>query len=95
MTINFISFLDQKVTNTLSVVFAQRNRVKQIQDHLKNLESLCSVLGFCFRETVTKIHPSLVESEGSRSICNETLNKLASSVEQWHETKIQRMQEVS
>ncbi|KAL1203864.1 65-kDa microtubule-associated protein 9 [Cardamine amara subsp. amara] len=72
----------------------KRNRVKQIQDHLRNLESLSSVLGFCFRETVTKIHPSLVESEGSRSICNETLNKLASSVEQWHETKIQRMQEL-
>ncbi|EOA15100.1 hypothetical protein CARUB_v10028468mg [Capsella rubella] len=72
----------------------KRNRVKQIQDHLRTLESLCSVLGLNFREAVTKIHPSLVESEGSRSISNETLNKLASSVQQWHETKIQRMQEL-
>ena len=69
--------------------------MKQIQDHLRTLESLCSVLGLNFRETVTKIHPSLVESEGSRSISNTTLDKLASSVNQWHETKIQRMQEVS
>ncbi|XP_024007550.1 65-kDa microtubule-associated protein 9 [Eutrema salsugineum] len=72
----------------------KRNRIKQIQEHLKYLESLCSVLGLNFRETATKIHPSLVESEGSRSISNETLNKLASSVNQWHETKIQRMQEL-
>ncbi|KAH0854844.1 hypothetical protein HID58_032146, partial [Brassica napus] len=72
----------------------KRNRMKQIQDHLRTLESLCSVLGLNFRETVTKIHPSLVESEGSRSISNTTLDKLASSVNQWHETKIQRMQEL-
>ncbi|XP_019088373.1 PREDICTED: 65-kDa microtubule-associated protein 9-like [Camelina sativa] len=72
----------------------KRNRVKQIQDHLRTLESLCSVLGLNFRDTVTKVHPSLVESEGSRSISNETLNKLASLVKQWHETKIQRMQEL-
>ncbi|KAL0643054.1 hypothetical protein Bca4012_041344 [Brassica carinata] len=67
----------------------KRNRMKQIQDHLRTLESLCSVLGLNFRETVTKIHPSLVESEGSRSISNTTLDKLASSVNQWHETKLQ------
>ncbi|CAH8353961.1 unnamed protein product [Eruca vesicaria subsp. sativa] len=72
----------------------KRNRMKQIQDHLRTLESLCSVLGLDFQETVTKIHPSLIESEGSRSISNETLDKLASSVNQWHETKIQRMQEL-
>ncbi|CAN7024531.1 unnamed protein product [Brassica oleracea var. botrytis] len=72
----------------------KRNRMKQIQDHLRTLESLCSVLGLNFRETVTKIHPSLVESEGSRSISNTTLDKLASSVNQWHETKVQRMQEL-
>lgn len=69
--------------------------MKQIQDHLKTLESLCSVLGLNFRETVTTIHPSLVESEGSRSISNETLDKLALSIKNWHEIKIQRMQEVS
>lgn len=68
--------------------------MKQIQDHLRTLESLCSVLGLSFQETVVKIQPSLVESEGSRSISNETLNKLSSSVKQWHETKIHRMQEV-
>ncbi|AED97586.1 65-kDa microtubule-associated protein 9 [Arabidopsis thaliana] len=72
----------------------KRNRVKQIQDNIRTLESLCSVLGLNFRETVTKIHPSLVDTEGSRSISNETLDKLASSVQQWHETKIQRMQEL-
>ncbi|KAL0677780.1 hypothetical protein Bca4012_005761 [Brassica carinata] len=72
----------------------KRTRMKHIQDHLGTLESLCSVLGLKYGETVTKIHPSLVESEGSRSISNETLDKLASSVNQWHETKIQRMQEL-
>jgi len=87
--------LIKKLTNTLLFILAQRNRVKQIQDNIRTLESLCSVLGLNFRETVTKIHPSLVDTEGSRSISNETLDKLASSVQQWHETKIQRMQEVS
>ncbi|CAH2043881.1 unnamed protein product [Thlaspi arvense] len=86
--------LEELHTELYTLQELKRNRMKQIQDHLRTLESLCSVLGSSFRETVTKIHPSLIESEGSRSISNETLNKLDSSVNQWHETKIQRMQEL-
>ncbi|CAA7035089.1 unnamed protein product [Microthlaspi erraticum] len=86
--------LEELHTELYTLQEQKRNRVKQIQEHLRTLESLCSVLGLSFGETVVKIHPSLVESEGSRSISNETLHKLTSSVEQWHETKIQRMQEL-
>ncbi|CAN8251906.1 unnamed protein product [Cochlearia groenlandica] len=86
--------LEELHTELYTLQEQKTNRMKQIQDHLKTLESLCSVLGLSFRETVTKINPSLVESEVSRSISYETLNKLASSVIHWHETKIQRMQEL-
>ncbi|CAN8264683.1 unnamed protein product [Cochlearia groenlandica] len=72
----------------------KRNRMKQIQDHLTTLESLCSVLGLNFQENVSKIHPSLIESEESRNISNQTLEKLVSSENHLHETKIQRMQEL-
>ncbi|XP_010550565.1 PREDICTED: 65-kDa microtubule-associated protein 9 isoform X2 [Tarenaya hassleriana] len=72
----------------------KRTRLRQIQDHLRNLESLCLVLGLDFRQTAFQIHPSLVESEGSKCISNEALNQLASSVQQLYETKIQRMQDL-
>ncbi|GKV16290.1 hypothetical protein SLEP1_g26954 [Rubroshorea leprosula] len=68
------------------------DRLKQVQDHLNTLNSLCLVLGMDFKLTVTEVHPSLGESEGSRSISNDTIGHLATAVKNLRLVKIQSMQ---
>ncbi|XP_022736876.1 65-kDa microtubule-associated protein 3-like [Durio zibethinus] len=68
------------------------DRLKQVQDHLNLLNSLCSVIGMDFKLTVTEVHPSLVDSEGFRSISNNTIGQLATLINKLREVKIQRMQ---
>ncbi|GLT49270.1 hypothetical protein SLA2020_228390 [Shorea laevis] len=68
------------------------DRLKQVQDHLNTLNSFCLVLGMDFKHTVTEVHPSLGESEGSRSISNDTIEHLATAVKNLRQVKIQRMQ---
>ncbi|XWS50660.1 hypothetical protein CRYUN_Cryun12cG0105300 [Craigia yunnanensis] len=68
------------------------NRLKQVQDHLKMLNSLCSVMGMDFKLTVTEAHPGLGDSEGLRSISSNTIEQLATAIKKLREVKIQRMQ---
>ncbi|XWS37719.1 hypothetical protein CRYUN_Cryun19dG0069100 [Craigia yunnanensis] len=68
------------------------DRLKQVQDHLNMLNSLCSVMGMDFKLTVTEVHPSLGDSEGLRSISNNTIEQLATAIKKLQEVKIQRMQ---
>ncbi|XVF09710.1 hypothetical protein REPUB_Repub07fG0118800 [Reevesia pubescens] len=68
------------------------DRLKQIQDHLNMLSSLCSVMGMDFKLTVTEVHPSLGDSEGFRSISNNTIEQLSILIKKLREVKIQRMQ---
>ncbi|KAA3456272.1 65-kDa microtubule-associated protein 3-like isoform X2 [Gossypium australe] len=68
------------------------NRLKQVQDHLNTLNSLCSVMGMDFKLTATEVHPSLGDSEGSRSISNNTLEQLGTEINKLREVKIQRME---
>ncbi|GKV33710.1 hypothetical protein SLEP1_g42177 [Rubroshorea leprosula] len=68
------------------------DRLKQVQDHLNTLSSLCLVLGMDFKLTVNEVHPSLSDSEGSRSISNDTIEHLAKAIKKLREVKIQRMQ---
>ncbi|XVF12377.1 hypothetical protein REPUB_Repub08aG0112200 [Reevesia pubescens] len=68
------------------------DRLKQVQDHLNMLYSLCSVMGMDFKLTVTEVHPSLGNSEGFRSISNNTIGQLATLIKMLREIKIQRMQ---
>lgn len=70
----------------------KNDRLEQIQDYLTALNSLCSVLGMDFNHTVSAVHPSLVDSEGSRSISNDTIEHLATSIQNLKGVKIQRMQ---
>ncbi|XVE64112.1 hypothetical protein DITRI_Ditri07aG0075600 [Diplodiscus trichospermus] len=68
------------------------DRLRQVQDHLNMLSSLCSVMGMDFKLTATELHPSLGNSEGSRSISNNTIEQLGAAIKKLREAKIQRMQ---
>ncbi|KAI4347450.1 hypothetical protein L6164_008263 [Bauhinia variegata] len=70
------------------------DRLKQVQDHLCSLSSLCSVLGLDFKQTVSEVHPSLGDSEGPRSINNDTIQQLAVAIQKLREVKLQRMQKL-
>ena len=73
----------------------QSERVKQVLDHLSSLNSLCLVLGMDFKQTIHEVHPSLSETEESKSISNDTISRLATAIQRLREVKIQRMQRVS
>ncbi|XP_021683598.1 65-kDa microtubule-associated protein 3 isoform X2 [Hevea brasiliensis] len=70
------------------------DRLKKVQEHLDTLNSLCVVLGMDFKHTVTKIHPSFCDTEGSRSINTDTIQHLATAILKLREIKIQRMQKL-
>lgn len=72
----------------------QSDRLKQVQDHLYTLNSICLVLGMDFKQTVSEIHPSLGDSEGSKIISNEIIEQLAAAIQKLREVKLQRMQRV-
>lgn len=72
----------------------QSSRLKQVQEHLCTLNSLCLVLGFDFKQTINGIHPSLLDSEGSKSVSNDTIQQLAVAIQELREVKLQRMQKV-
>ncbi|OIV90712.1 hypothetical protein TanjilG_15098 [Lupinus angustifolius] len=69
-------------------------RLKKIQEHLNTLNSLCSVLGLDFYQTVNGIHPSLGDPEGSKNVSNDTLQQLDVAIQQLREVKLQRMQKL-
>ncbi|KAL0299428.1 UNVERIFIED_CONTAM: microtubule-associated protein 3 [Sesamum radiatum] len=69
-------------------------RLKQVLEHLNYLYSCCSVLGLDFKQTVCGIHPSLGESEGSKSISNDTIEQLGTAIQKLREVKVQRMQQL-
>ncbi|CAL0316684.1 unnamed protein product [Lupinus luteus] len=69
-------------------------RLKKVEEHLYTLDSLCSVLGLDFYQTVNGIHPSLGDPEGSKSVSNDTLKQLDVSMHQLREVKLQRMQKL-
>ncbi|KAJ8752928.1 hypothetical protein K2173_008663 [Erythroxylum novogranatense] len=70
------------------------NRLKQIQEHLDTLNSLCSVLGMDFKQTVTEIHPTYGVQEGFRNISNDAIQHLATAICKLREIKIHRMQKL-
>jgi Ase1/PRC1/MAP65 family protein len=63
-------------------------------DYLKNLNLLCEVLGMDYKETVSAVHPSLDENEGSKCISDDTIARLDCAIGRFREVKIQRMQKV-
>ncbi|XP_025700410.1 65-kDa microtubule-associated protein 3 [Arachis hypogaea] len=70
------------------------DRLKTVQDHLRTLSSLCSVLGLDFKETIDRVHPSLGNSEGYKSIDNDTIKQLTVAIQDLREIKLQRMEKL-
>ncbi|KAL5570031.1 hypothetical protein UlMin_026606 [Ulmus minor] len=68
------------------------DRLKQVQDYLCTLNSLCLVLGMDFKQTISEVHPSLGDFEGSKNISNGMIELLVATIQRLREVKIQRMQ---
>ncbi|XP_052186489.1 65-kDa microtubule-associated protein 3-like [Diospyros lotus] len=69
------------------------DRLKHVLDLLNTLNSQCLVLGMDFKQTVNEVHPSLGnDSEGSKNISNDTIERLSTAIQRFREVKIQRMQ---
>ncbi|KAL9225584.1 hypothetical protein vseg_001489 [Gypsophila vaccaria] len=68
------------------------DRLKQVMDHLSVLNSLCSVLGLNFKETVRDLHPSLADDGETLCISTATLNLMESAINRLRDLKLQRMQ---
>lgn len=62
---------------------------------MSTLNALCLVLGLDFNQTVHEINPGSVESEGTKSISDDAIARLAAAIERLHDVKIERMQRVS
>ncbi|KAG1346973.1 ATP synthase subunit beta [Cocos nucifera] len=69
-------------------------RLKQVLDLLNTLNSLCLVLGIDFKQTVHEVHPSFVETEGSKNISNDSIEGLATAIQRLREVKVHRMQKL-
>lgn len=79
----------------LTFLFTQSDRLNHVLDLLNTLNSLCLVLGIDFKQTVTEVHPSLGNnSEGTKNMSNETIERLTVAIQRLREVKLQRMQRV-
>ncbi|XP_062073300.1 65-kDa microtubule-associated protein 3 isoform X3 [Humulus lupulus] len=68
------------------------DRLKQVQDYLCTLNSLCLVLGMDFKQTISEVHLTLGDSEGPKNISNSTIELLATAIQKLRGVKVQRMQ---
>ncbi|XP_076953992.1 65-kDa microtubule-associated protein 3-like [Bidens hawaiensis] len=86
--------LEELHTKLQSLQKEKSDRLKQVLENLSSLNSLCLVLGMDFKQTVQEVHPSLSETESTKSISNDTISRLATAIEGLMEVKIQRMQRI-
>ncbi|KAJ6754150.1 65-KDA MICROTUBULE-ASSOCIATED PROTEIN 1 [Salix purpurea] len=68
-------------------------RLHKVLEFVSNVHDLCAVLGMDFFSTITDVHPSLIDSTDvqSKSISNDTLARLATTVLALKEDKKQRL----
>ncbi|CAM8944794.1 unnamed protein product [Rhodiola kirilowii] len=70
------------------------DRQEQVQGHLNALNSLCSVLGVDFHQTVSQVDPNLCDSDSTRSISDDIIQGLSATVHNLRSIKIERMQKL-
>lgn len=64
--------------------------------YVTSVQELCVVLGMDFYQIVTDVHPSLDDSNGgqSKSISNDTLDRLAKTIRSLQDEKKKRIKKV-
>lgn len=74
----------------------KNDRLQKVFDYVNTVHALSSVMGLDFSKIVSEVHPSLDDSAGnqSKSISNDTLVKLAKTVESLKEEKQRRLQKI-
>ena len=75
----------------------QEDRLLNVDNHLESIHDLCMVLGCYFFSTVRAVNPTLDESTNNnqdKSISNETINRLESTIQTLREEKRRKMQQV-
>jgi protein regulator of cytokinesis 1 len=75
----------------------QGDRLLKVEKYLDAIHELCLVLGCDFFTVVQEVHPSLDESTNSgrdKSISNETIKGLESTIQSLRDEKRRRMQQV-
>ncbi|GMI95793.1 microtubule-associated protein 65-4 [Hibiscus trionum] len=70
------------------------NRLNQVQDHVYTINSLCTVLGMDFKQTVCRIHPGLDDLNGVKDASNSTIALLDAQIQSLLELKIKRIQKI-
>ncbi|XP_027357305.1 65-kDa microtubule-associated protein 3 [Abrus precatorius] len=84
--------LEELHRQLLALQKEKSDRLKKVQEHLCTLNSLCSVLGLEFKQTVNGVHSGLGNSEGSKSVNNDTISQLDTAIQELRKVKLQRMQ---
>ncbi|MCO5573191.1 hypothetical protein L7F22_026958 [Adiantum nelumboides] len=74
----------------------KNDRLHKVVEYVDTIHDLCVVLGCDFYTTVREVHPTLDDSTGSqtKSISNETINRLGSTIQSLKEEKRRRMQKI-
>ncbi|KAI4340837.1 hypothetical protein MLD38_025638 [Melastoma candidum] len=70
------------------------NRLKQVQEYLNALHSLCLALGLDFNVTTSEIPFDTSASGGTGDISTGAIERLALKIHNLRETKVQRMQKI-
>eukprot|EP00249_Psilotum_nudum_P017538 c26379_g1_i2 orf=749-1675(+) len=88
--------LDEYCAELQSLQEERGERLHQVLDYINLVHELCAVLGMDFFKTITEVHPSLDEtsSSQSKSISNDTLERLAKTVLSLQHVKRQRIQKL-
>ncbi|KAJ7546031.1 hypothetical protein O6H91_08G021000 [Diphasiastrum complanatum] len=79
-----------------SLLKEKSDRLHKVLDCINAVHNLCAVLGLDFFKMVTEVHPSLDESGSNqpKSISNDTLNRLAHTIQSLQEEKRRRLQKL-
>ncbi|EFJ35080.1 hypothetical protein SELMODRAFT_21497, partial [Selaginella moellendorffii] len=72
------------------------NRLHKVLEYVNSVHDLCAELGLEFFKIITEVHPSLDDSHSvqSRSITNETLDRLANTIQSLEEEKKRRIKKL-
>ncbi|CAI9781578.1 unnamed protein product [Fraxinus pennsylvanica] len=76
----------------LSLQKEKSDRQKLVLGQLNSLKSLCIVVGTDYRLIIHEIHPTLDDSCGTKSISEDTIERLSATINRLKDVKIQRLQ---